>query len=275
MLGSRFYILLVFAFMLIGIYACQTTNSSTSNPADSVDGIGKDSIRQPSRDRDFIVRPFYRPSLQEVLAAPKAKKKSTTVSGTSRIIQGADADKMRASNARYYQSLFEGNPAYVSDGFDFPVGKPNAAGYYRAQNFGNRGHLGEDWNAVSGGSTDLGDPVYTTSNGLVVIGQDYGKETHWGKVVRVISKLPDGKGYNFVETVYAHLDEIHVQEGQLISRGEQLGTIGDAYGSFSPHLHLEMRYMIDMPLGRGYSTDSNYGHIDPTEFIKMYRPPFN
>ncbi len=27
---------------------------------------------------------------------------------------------------------------YLSDGFDFPVGKPNAEGYYNAQSFGEK-----------------------------------------------------------------------------------------------------------------------------------------
>ncbi|HEY9169431.1 MAG TPA: hypothetical protein VIN72_08085 [Lutibacter sp.] len=38
------------------------------------------------------------------------------------------------------------NPEYVSDGSDFPVGKPNAKGYYDAQPFGKNRHLGSDWN---------------------------------------------------------------------------------------------------------------------------------
>jgi len=32
------------------------------------------------------------------------------------------------------------------DGFDMPVGAPNGKGYYIAQIFGNKDHLGEDWN---------------------------------------------------------------------------------------------------------------------------------
>ena len=32
--------------------------------------------------------------------------------------------------------------------FDFPVGKPDAVGYYNAQEFTENDHLGEDWNGV-------------------------------------------------------------------------------------------------------------------------------
>ena len=41
----------------------------------------------------------------------------------------------------------------VSDGFDFPVGPPDAKGYYDAQSFGKNRHLGSDWNGVGGGNT--------------------------------------------------------------------------------------------------------------------------
>lgn len=35
-----------------------------------------------------------------------------------------------------YDALFAQKPRYLSDGFDFPVGKPDAKGYYNAQKFG-------------------------------------------------------------------------------------------------------------------------------------------
>jgi len=44
--------------------------------------------------------------------------------------------------------------------FDFPVGKPDAKGYYNAQIFGKNNHLGDDWNGANGGNSDLGEPIY-------------------------------------------------------------------------------------------------------------------
>lgn len=56
----------------------------------------------------------------------------------------------------------------LSDGFDLPVGPPDAVGYYDAQPIGgDRGHLGSDWNGNGGGDSDLGDPIYAAAGGVV------------------------------------------------------------------------------------------------------------
>jgi len=41
----------------------------------------------------------------------------------------------------------------LADGFDFPVGKPDADGYYKARGLRLRSpvHFGEDWNGRGGG----------------------------------------------------------------------------------------------------------------------------
>lgn len=46
------------------------------------------------------------------------------------------------------------------------------------------------------------------------------------------------------ETVYAHLEEVRVAPGDLVSRGQILGTIGDpgtSEADMGPHLHFELR----------------------------------
>ena len=42
----------------------------------------------------------------------------------------------------------------LADGFDFPVGKPEAKGYYKARGLRLRPplHFGEDWNGTGGGA---------------------------------------------------------------------------------------------------------------------------
>jgi len=168
-----------------------------------------------------------------------------------------------------YDSIFGYNPSYFSDGFDYPVGIPNAKGYFKAQNFGDDQHLGEDWNAISGGNTDLGDPVHVIANGLVTFSKDVC--CGWGNVIRVVHYLPNNSETPFVESVYAHLNNRRVQPGDLVKRGEKIGSIGTANGRYMAHLHLELRSFINMSLGPGYSKDI-FGFFVPTDFIDKNRP---
>ena len=70
---------------------------------------------------------------------------------------------------------------YLADGFDLPVGKPDAEGYYKARGYRPNGHLGEDWNGKGGGDSDLGDPIYAVAHGVVLYAQNFGHG--WGNVV--------------------------------------------------------------------------------------------
>lgn len=168
-----------------------------------------------------------------------------------------------------YDSIFRQNFTFFSDGFDYPVGVPNAEKYFLALNFGEERHLGEDWNGVGGGNSDLGDPVYVIGNGLVT----FSKEVccGWGKVIRIVHRMPNHPEYDYVESVYAHLQNIQVKPGDLVRRGDKIGSIGTANGRYIAHLHLEMRSFINMSLGPGYS-DDHFGYLDPSRFIGVHRP---
>ncbi len=152
-----------------------------------------------------------------------------------------------------------------SNGFDFPVGKPDAKEYYNAQKFKENNHLGEDWNGKGGGNTDLGDPIYSISNGYVSYADNVGGG--WGNVIRVVHYLNDEE---MIESLYAHCDTILVEEGDFVSKGQQIGTIGNNNGQYLAHLHFELRDKVGMPIGEGYSKNTE-GYMDPTPFIRSHR----
>ncbi|MEP2279466.1 M23 family metallopeptidase [Maribacter sp.] len=153
----------------------------------------------------------------------------------------------------------------LANGFDFPVGKPNASGYYNAQKFGENNHLGEDWNGVGGGNTDLGDSIYAIANGYVSFAEDI--NGGWGNVIRIIHQTDADTQ---IESLYAHCLEIDVQEGDYVNKGDKIGTIGNNGGQYLAHLHLELRSKVGLPIGGGYSSNTS-GYINPTEFIKNNR----
>jgi len=157
----------------------------------------------------------------------------------------------------------------VADGLDFPVGKPNAKRYYNAQKFGRNNHLGDDWNGVGGGNSDLNDPVYAIANGIVVQSKNF--HGGWGRVVRILHNVGTKNKPVYIESLYAHMRSSLLKTGALVKRGQKIGTIGNANGVYWAHLHLEIRTIINKPLGNGYSADSR-GFTDPTTFISRHRP---
>lgn len=157
----------------------------------------------------------------------------------------------------------------AADGFDFPVGKPDGEGYYRARGYRPNGHLGEDWNGKGGGNTDLGDPVYAIAHGVVVFAQNFGHG--WGNVVIVRHAYEEGGRLKFVDSLYGHLDRILVRETQTLRRGQQLGTIGTGGGLYSAHLHLEMRKDIHVGMAQHRFPHDDTVYFSPADFIAAHR----
>ena len=76
-----------------------------------------------------------------------------------------------------------------------------------------------------------GTPVYAMSNGQVSF---TGTMTDFGLVVWVDHR-------DEILTIYAHLSEILVTEGQAVTREEPLGLSGQSGNATGPHLHFEIR----------------------------------
>ena len=103
-----------------------------------------------------------------------------------------------------------------------------------------------------------GQPVYATGDGVVVSATI--NFSGYGNVVII----DHGFGY---KTRYAHLKEIKVIEGQVVIRGDKIGTLGSSGLSTGPHLHYEVIY-------RGVQINPwNFLNPDvsPEEYNKMAR----
>jgi murein DD-endopeptidase MepM/ murein hydrolase activator NlpD len=161
----------------------------------------------------------------------------------------------------------------LADGFDFPVGKPNADGYYKARGLRLRSpqHYGEDWNGRAGGNTDIGAPVYAIADGIVSYAHD--AKANWGNVVltRHAYRDPASGQVKFCDTLNGHLNVMLVKTGQLIKKGQQIGTIGTHSGMYPAHLHFEIRHNLSIGLGRNRVPADMVNWADPTAFITKYR----
>ena len=161
----------------------------------------------------------------------------------------------------------------LADGFDFPVGKPNGTGYYKARGLRLRApqHFGEDWNGRTGGDTDLGAPVYAVADGIVTLAHNV--RSGWGNVVltRHAYRDPATGQVKFCDTLNGHLNQIMVKDGQLIKKGQQIGTIGNNFGMYPAHLHFEIRLNINIGMHREKAPSDLKNWADPTEFINSFR----
>lgn len=80
-------------------------------------------------------------------------------------------------------------------------------------------------------SSQRGHSVVASADGVVVRS---GWVNGYGKCV----EISHGLG---LRTLYGHLDEINVREGQRVARGEAIGVVGTTGRSTGPHLHYEVR----------------------------------
>jgi murein DD-endopeptidase MepM/ murein hydrolase activator NlpD len=161
----------------------------------------------------------------------------------------------------------------LADGFDFPVGKPEAKGYYKARGMRLRTpvHFGEDWNGTGGGDTDLNDPIYACGDGVVTFAADV--KGGWGRVVliRHAYRDPASGQVKYVDSQYGHLRSILVRQGELVKRGQKIGTMGNNRGMYAAHLHFEIRHNLKIGMHRESVEKTTTNWADPSKFIKSHR----
>ena len=143
-------------------------------------------------------------------------------------------------------------------------------------------HPAEDWNGNGGGNTELGQPVYAIAVGRVIYVQY--SSSGFGNMVQIVHHLSSGE---YVLSMYAHLDQIMVSEGDLVYSTTQIGTVGNS-GTQYAHLHWEIRQQSFLDLSnpdvislknsypytpnRWPGSDTQFivdNYYDPTDFIKQ------
>ena len=155
----------------------------------------------------------------------------------------------------------------IADEFDTPLRPPDGAGAFVSLPFMEAGHLGEDWTTAKGDAA-LGEPVYSVSDGWVSVAQDF--ENAWGKAVFICYRLPAGRWPPFVEVMYAQLSSMDVHAGEFVKRGQRIGSVGNANGTYQAHLHWEVRQTVGLGVGPGFEAGAQ-GWLGPSEFVTAHR----
>lgn len=191
--------------------------------------------------------------------------------------------------------------AFSFSGFIYPTsstGKnivPITLGLGESWDFAS-GHLGEDYFLSENAD------VYAVADGVVFKVADwpecpFAKSYGWGGVVIIKHQIPDNIDKKFntegtilkgspaisypkvVYSMYAHLKNIRVKNGQKIKKGDKLGEVGRVCmrggGTYIPHLHFEIKDQNAIikeweGIGRGYSTVTGYApnRYIPSKFIE-------
>lgn len=80
----------------------------------------------------------------------------------------------------------------------------------------------------------VGTPVVAAASGQVIIARYGSWNGGYGNYAVI-------KHDNGTQTLYAHLNSLSVGQGQWVSQGQGIGTIGNTGRSTGPHLHFEVR----------------------------------
>ncbi len=80
--------------------------------------------------------------------------------------------------------------------------------------------------------------VYYAGDDVSILFGPY--NAYYGNLVVIRHPFTSPKGLT-VFTLYAHLQDVEVETGQMVQTGEHLGRVGDSGIAIGPHLHFEVR----------------------------------
>ena len=180
-----------------------------------------------------------------------------TVNLTSRSLSDVLRNRMTEDEEMHFDVLnLTGNGRQVvGNPFDFNW-LPNITSHYgyRVHPISNTKemHLGIDI------GLPLGTPIFATHTGEIT--QVQFSNTGYGNMLRLRGEGSDGVVYY---TLFAHLDEIHVTQGQEVEQGDLIATVGSTGDSTGPHLHLEVIRPAQTVTIHGETINLTAMHLNP------------
>jgi murein DD-endopeptidase MepM/ murein hydrolase activator NlpD len=114
-----------------------------------------------------------------------------------------------------------GTARAVSADFDYPATGTITSTYYDDRDYGN--HQAVDI------ANNIGTPIHAARAGTA--------STHYAESCGNYVVLNHGNGY---ETLYCHMSDFDVTDGESVSRGEVIGNIGTSGNVTGPHVHFEV-----------------------------------
>ena len=156
--------------------------------------------------------------LDGVESSRKVLKTTVTKQPVTKVVEEGTKKRYTASGNEVVQGdgKFTGNWCWP-----VPVCHRVYQGYHR-------GHLAID---ISSGPIPVNNKPCVAADGGTVV------SAGWNGGYGYCVKIDHGGG---LQTTYSHLNAIHVVAGQKVSRGQQVGLVGNTGWSSGPHLHFEV-----------------------------------
>jgi len=160
--------------------------------------------------------------ITKIVITPELEEKDLTSSNISNTIATEDG-------VIIYEVLVKYHPtAYFNQDFIYPLDEiinVGAFGNIRKDGDITIQHLGVDLDAIEG------TPIYAINSGKVVLVE---KLTVYGDTIII----DHGLG---IYSLYLHLSEFKVTEGEMVERGQLIGLVGNTGWSLGSHLHLSVK----------------------------------
>jgi len=82
-----------------------------------------------------------------------------------------------------------------------------------------------------------GTPIWASASGVVVVSKPGNSKNPWngGYGKFVVIEHPNG-----THTLYSHMSQIFVKQGEYVKQGQEIGLVGSTGRSTGPHLHFEV-----------------------------------
>jgi murein DD-endopeptidase MepM/ murein hydrolase activator NlpD len=175
----------------------------------------------------------YRASIDEIVSFNNLKDESSVQSGQEIIVPGGIIASVNSSgSSSVSSSVASSGLKPMTEDVSF---WPDYQGFFAYPTSGgwNKGEL-HYYNAVDI-INSCGSPIYASADGIVVEAKGFGAyNLGYGNLVKI-------QHYNGTITVYAHLNEVLVREGNKVYQGDLIGRMGDTGNSNGCHLHFEVR----------------------------------
>lgn len=204
--------------------------------------ISSDLAKQENEMKKLLVqlKDQVQEKKQDVLSLQEQEELLTQQEKAIRAARNVTKNNSTGSNSGQLPTVSSGNFTRPADGY-----LSSGFGY---RSFDNEMHWGVD--IVKKGNV----PIVSAADGVVI--RAY-QSSSYGNVVYITHNI-DGKTFT---SVYAHMKSFQVSSGQTVSKGQQIGVMGNTGQSFGQHLHFELH--------AGQWNQSKSNAVNPAKYINL------